>query len=463
MSTPIQVKARQANKEKKEKSAYLKALGYSLLFAAAELILFSPLVVAAHIYLSELPLWQLILQFLLVFAAGSFLGRIKWLSRKIYELIGCALAGFTAAYLFQGNNWHSWVCGGVGMLLAYRGIRCTRDGWLAIFPGASFAVAGSVYFVGVPLMGHQAVFQPYMDWLNGLGFASLIIFFFAFHRNGLLYATLAGDERAASSSLSETVKRSSRIWLIALIILIFIVSYFQQIRQAIVAGLRAAIAWLLRFLQSDPPAEAPPEPSASAAPPLLPPADSPEPGWLDALLHVIQVVFVYVIVISLIVLAIYVIVTKLVPAAAAFLRRLMNRSLSNRKDMESEGFIDEEEALVDWKGLPRLWWKQMKKGRNKEKSYAKKWSLLPNNRERIRFLYRLLIERAAHSGYTFKEAMTPNETEKDLSQERQLPFETVHAVTSAYNQVRYGETEVSDAQLDQVLQSVEPSLRNRLK
>ncbi|MZQ82262.1 DUF4129 domain-containing protein [Paenibacillus sp. 5J-6] len=460
MSTPLQVQAQQVNKTR---DTYLRVFGYSLLFAAAELILFSPLVVTTHIYVSEIHLWQLILQFMLVFVAGSLLGRVAWLSRTLYELLGCALVGLIAAYLFQGNNWHSWTCAAIGTLLAYRGLRCTKDGWHAIFPGASFAVAGSVYFIGVPIMGHQTSYQPYMSWLNGLGFVSLIIFFFAMQRTGLLSATLASDERAASSSLSETVKRSSRIWLMVLITLIFIASYFQQLRQGIVAGLRAAIAWLLSLMQSVPPPEAPPEPSPSAAPPLLPPAEAKEPSWLDALFHYIQVVFGYLIVIALIVLAVYLIVTKLLPVVNAFLRRLMNRSLSSKQEAGSEGFIDEKEALVDWKGLPRLWWQQVRKGRNKERSHAKKWSLLPNNRERIRFLYRILIERAAQSGYAYKEALTPNETEQDLSLGKQLPSETVHAITLAYNQVRYGETDISDAQLEQVLQSVEPNLRNHLK
>lgn len=460
MSTPLQVQAQQANKTR---DTYLRVFGYPLLFAAAELILFSPLVVTTHIYVSEIHLWPLVLQFMLVFVAGSLLGRITWLSRTLYELLGCALAGLIAAYLFQGNNWHSWICAAIGMLLAYRGLRCTKDGWPAIFPGASFAVAGSVYFIGVPIMGHQASYQPYMSWLNGLGFVSLIIFFFAMQRTGLLSATLASDERAASSSLSETVKRSSRIWLTVLIVLIFVASYFQQLRQGIVAGLRAAIAWLLSLMQSDPPPEVPLEPSPSAAPPLLPPAEAKEPSWLDALFHYIQVVFGNLIVIALIVLTVYLIVTKLLPVVNAFLRRLMNRSLSSKQEAESEGFIDEKEALVDWKGLPRLWWQQVRKGRNKERSHAKKWSLLPNNRERVRFLYRILIERAAQSGYSYKETLTPNETEKDLSLGKQLPLETVHAITSAYNQIRYGETDISDTQLDQVLQSIEPNLRNHLK
>lgn len=402
MSTPIQVQAQQVSKTR---DTYLQVFGYSLLYAAAELILFSPLVVTTHIYLSVISLWQLILQFMLVFAAGSLLGRITWLSRTLYELLGCALVAFTAAYLLQGNNWHSWTCAAIGMLLAYRGIRCTKDGWHAIFPGAAFAVAGAVYFIGVPIMGHQASYQPYMSWLNGLGFLSLIIFFFAMQRTGLLMATLASDERAASSSLSETVKRSTRIWLTVLIALIFVASYFQQLRQGIVAGLRAAIVWLLSLMQSDPPKETPPEPSPSAAPPLLPPAEAREPSWLDALFHYIQVVFGYLIVIALIVFAVYLIVTKLLPVVNAFLRRLMNRSLSSKQEAESEGFIDEK-ALVDWKGLPRLWWQQVRKGRNKERSHARKWSLFPNNRERIRFLYRILIERAAQTGYTYKEALT---------------------------------------------------------
>lgn len=97
------------------------------------------------------------------------------------------------------------------------------------------------------------------------------------------------------------------------------------------------------------------------------------------------------------------------------------------------------------------------------KANEPKWSHLPNNRERIRFLYRVLIQQAAEGGYTYNKAHTPNETEQELSNQYQLSSHAVHAITSAYNQARYRDDDVSDLELDQVLQTLDPLIRNQLK
>ncbi|MDR6885333.1 DUF4129 domain-containing protein [Bacillus sp. 3255] len=455
MTAPLQEQARQASLE-----TWLRAFGLSWLFAFIELILFAPLVVLAHAYLSETSIWLFALQLLLCYVAGRLLGRIRWLSRTLYELTGSLLTGWAAASLFQGSGWHSWACAAIGLLLAFRGLRCSKFGWNALFPPAGYLTAGLLYVIAVPVMGRLTLFHPYMGWLNGLGFVSMVIFFCATHHARLLAATLAGDEQTAASSLSRTVKRSSRIWLMTLLMIIAFVGYFQQVRHALGSWLRAAIAWVLGLLQSDPPPDAPPEPNPTAMPPLLPPASPKEPSWLDTLFHYVQVVFGYLIVIAVVLLAVYLIVSKLAPALRKLLMRLMKRSVGSGHPDGSDGYIDEKEALVDWRELPRYWLRNRKLGR--ERGQAKKWSHLPNNRERVRYLYRLLIERAAQSGYSYNRALTPNETEQDLAG-RQLPADTVHAITSAYNEVRYGESDITDRKLDEVLQSIEPKLRNHLK
>ncbi|SDO98492.1 protein of unknown function [Paenibacillus sp. yr247] len=455
MLSPIQAPSQRVNP-----AILLRKLSLSILFGSIELIIFFPLLVLAHIFVSEAQIWLTCLQFLLCFVIGCFLGYMKWLTRTLYELVICLAASFTIACLLQGNNWHGWAYAAIGLLLAYRGIHSTKDGWLSLFPASVFVPAGLIYFAGVPIMGRIALFQPYMSWMNGFGFCSLVLFFFVMNRSQLLSATLAGTERAAASSLSETVKRSSRIWLITLIVFIAIVAYFQQLKQGIIALLRASIAWLLRLMQSEPSPEVPPQPSPSTQPPLLPPpAPAGEPSWLDILFHYAQVIIGYLIVIVLILGAIYVILSKLTPVLVSLIRRLLNRSLSSRKGAESEGFTDEKETLLAWKELPRIWWQQAMKNRSKKK----KWSLLPNNRERIRFLYRALIQQAAIGGYTYNKTLTPNETEKELMNKGTLPQQSVHAITSAYNKVRYGDDDVSDLLLDQVLQAVDPSIRNQLK
>ncbi|NOU71351.1 DUF4129 domain-containing protein [Paenibacillus sp. LMG 31458] len=459
MLAPIQTPSQRANLH-----LLVREFGLAILYGLLELIIFFPIIVLIQVYVSETLLWMTCLQFLLCYVFGCFFGRIKWLTRTLYELMLCAGAGLTITYLLQGNNWHGWTCAAIGLIFAYRGIRCTKDGWLSLFPASIFVTAGLVYFVGVPIMGRLDLFNPYIGWMNGFGFCSLVIFFLATNRAQLLSATLAGNERAAASSLSESVKRSSRIWLITLIACIAAVAYFQQLQQGISSLLRSSIAWLLRLLQSEPSSDQPLEPSPSAQPlPLPPPAPTDEPSWFDMLLHYAQVIFGYLIVIALILGAIYIIIAKLTPALVSLIRRLMNRSFSSKKGEGTEGFTDEKENLLAWKELPRMWWQQTMKSWSRGKVNEPKWSHLPNNRERIRFLYRVLIQQAAEGGYTYNKAYTPNETERELSNQYQLSSHAVHAITSAYNQARYRDDDVSDLELDQVLQTLDPLIRNHLK
>ena len=459
MLAPIQTPSQRANL-----NFLLREFCLAILYGLLELIIFFPIIVLIQVYVSETLLWMTCLQFLLCYVFGCFFGRIKWLTRTLYELMLCAGAGLTIGYLLQGNNWHGWTCAAFGLILAYRGIRCTKDGWLSLFPASIFVTAGLVYFIGVPIMGRLALFHPYISWMNGFGFCSLVIFFLATNRTQLLNATLAGNERAAASSLSESVKRSSRIWLITLIACIAAVAYFQQLQQGISFFLRASIAWLLRLFQSEPSSDKLPEPSPSDQPqPFPPPAPTREPSWFDMLLHYAQVIFGYLIVIALIFCAIYIIIAKLTPALVSLIRRLMNRSFSSKKAEGAEGFTDEKENLLAWKELPRMWWQQTMKSWSRGKANEPKWSHLPNNRERIRFLYRVLIQQAAMGGYTYNNAHTPNETEQELSNQYQLSSHAVHAITSAYNQARYRDDDLSDLELDQVLQTLDPFIRNQLK
>lgn len=459
MLTLIQTPSQRANP-----NFFVREFCLAILYCLLELIIFFPVIVLIQIYVSEILLWMTCLQFLLCYVFGCFIGRIKWLTRTLYELMLCAGVGLTIAYLLQGNNWHSWTCAAIGLLLVYRGIRCTKDGWLSLFPASIFVTAGLVYFIGVPIMGRLVLFHPYIGWMNGFGFCSLVIFLLATNRAQLLSATLAGNERAAASSLSESVKRSSRIWLIILIVCIATVAYFQQLQQGISSLLRSSIAWLLRLLLSQPSSDQPPEPIPSAQPlSLPPPAPTEEPSWFDMLLHYAQVIIGYLIVIALILCAIYIIITKLTPVLITLIRRLMNRSFSSKKGEVTEGFTDEKENLLAWKELPRMWWQQMMKSWSRGKANEPKWSHLPNNRERIRFLYCVLIQQAAEGGYTYNKAHTPNETEQELSNQYQLSSHAVHAITSAYNQARYRDGDVSDLELDQVLQTLDPLILNQLK
>lgn len=442
---------------------FLRLFSLALLFGFIELVIFAPLISLAQVYVFDSLLGLTCIQLLICFVIGAYFGQLKWLSRKGYEFLVCVAAGYGLSYLFQMNPLHVALCAVIGALLVYRGIRYTKEGWLSLYTPGVFVISGVMYFIGVPIMTRVELVHPYKTTLNGLGFGTLILFFFITNRAQLLIATLAGNDRAAASSLSQTVKRSSRIWLIGFIAVIAAVAYFQQVKQGLIHLLHGIMAWLLGLMSSKAPPEVP-QASPSAPPPMeLPPASPHEPGWFGILMQYLVQIVGYVLVIALVIGCLYLILMKLAPALLSFIRRFWKRSLRREHSDATEGYIDEKEALLDWRELPNLWWRKASSKLWPSSAREPSWSQLPNNQERIRYLYRVLIGQAGKSGYTFKRSLTPNETGWELTHQTQLAEASVRELTTAYNRVRYGRETVSDEQLAQVLQTIDPSIRSQLK
>ncbi|CAN7752016.1 DUF4129 domain-containing protein [Paenibacillus sp. LjRoot56] len=453
----------QTNSPPSRLSYFLQGCGLAFLFGFVELVIFAPLVTLSQVYVFDSSLGLTCIQLLLSFVIGAYLGQLRWLSRKGYEFLVCVAAGYGLSYVCQMEPLHVALGAAIGALLVYRGIRYTKDGWHSLYPPGVFVISGVMYFIGVPIMTRVELMLSYKIALNGLGFATLILFFFITNRSQLLVATLAGNDRAAASSLSQTVKRSSRIWLIGFIAVIAAVGYFQQVKQALMRLLHGTLAWLLGLMSSEEP-PAVPEASPSAPPPMeLPPATPHEPGWFGILMQYLVQIIGYVLVIALILGCLYLILMKLAPALLALIRRFWKRSLRREQGDTTDGYTDEKEALLDWREIPNLWWRKASSKLWSTSNREPSWSQLPNNQERIRYLYRGLIGQASKSGYTFKRALTPNETGWELTHQTQLAEASVHTLTTAYNRVRYGRESISDEELAQVLQTLDPSIRNQLK
>ncbi|KRE92748.1 hypothetical protein ASG89_33060 [Paenibacillus sp. Soil766] len=454
----------QTNSPPSRLSYFLRGCGLALLFSFVELVIFAPLVTLAQVYVFDSALALTCIQLLLCFVIGVYVGQFKWLSRTGYEVLVCVAAGYGLSFVFQMDPLLVALSAAISALLVYRGIRYTKDGRFSLYPPGVFVISGVMYFIGVPIMTRVELMHPYKIALNGLGFATLILFFFITNRSQLLVATLAGNHRAAASSLSQTVKRSSRIWLIGFIGVIAAVAYFQQVKQALMRLLHGILAWLLGLMSSEEP-PAVPEASPSAPPPMvLPPVEPHEPGWFGILMQYLVQIVGYVLIIALILGCLYLILMKLAPALLSFIRRFWKRSLRREQgDTSDDGYTDEKEALLDWRELPNLWWRKASSKLWPSSARGLSWSQLPNNQERIRYLYRVLIRQASKSGYTFKRTLTPNETGWELTNQTQLAEGSVHALTTAYNRVRYGRETVTDEELAQVLQSLDPNIRNQLK
>ncbi|MFC5451361.1 DUF4129 domain-containing protein [Paenibacillus aestuarii] len=443
---------------------WLYGLGLTLLWGAAELTLYFPLVVILQVQAAGTPLASTLLQYLLSYIAGYAGATTRLLTKRLYEYLFALAAAYGLSCLFHGNDWHGWVCALPGVWAVYRGNRYAKDISLNLFPIHLFAIAICLNFIVVPIMGRMGDYHAWIGWMNGLGFCTLAITVFTLNRMQLLRATLASAEHA-DAALSGSVRRAGRLWLIVLLAVIAAVAYFQKLKQFLSDMLHAFFIWLFRLLHSDSPPE-PPQPDAPMQQPFppLPPAKS-EPSWWDTFWEYAKIALAYVFIAAVIGFAIYFIVTKLAPVVRRLIHRLLQQTRMNQQQIETANFTDEKESLIDWKSAREAWWRRLTAKALRHKDRRIKWSELTDNRERIRYLYALLVDHASVRGYTYNRTLTPNENRQELVHEDRfhIPTQAVHAITEAYNQARYGDKEVPEGKLDEVLQAAQPILPKDLK
>jgi|GEM_PF-1813998 len=438
---------------------WLYGLGLTLLWGAAELIVFFPLVVILQVQAAGTPLALTVLQYLLSYIVGYLGGTTQLLHRRLYEYVFALAIAFGLSCLFQGNDWHGWVCALPGVWAVYRGSRFAKDSPLSLFPVQLYAIAISLYFVAVPIMERMNAYHTWTGWMNGLGFCTLAIALFTLNRTQLLQATLASPDHA-DAALSGTVRRAGRLWLVALLTVIAAVAYFQTLKQFLSDMLHSFFTWLFRLLHSDSPPE-PPQPDAPMQQPFppLPPAKS-DPSWWDTFWEYAKIVLAYVFIAAVVGYAIYFIITKLAPVVRCLIDRLLQQTRMNRQQADAADFIDEKESLIDWKSARAAWWKRLTAKALRNKDRRIKWSELADNRERVRYLYARLVDHAAAHGYTYNRTLTPNENRQELVREErfQTSVQAAHVITEAYNQARYGDKDVAKKELDEVLEAAQAIL-----
>jgi|GEM_PF-4173471 len=114
----------------------------------------------------------------------------------------------------------------------------------------------------------------------------------------------------------------------------------------------------------------------------------------------------------------------------------------------TKGYIDETKPLkirVAWHDsalLRRL--RQLSKRRVREVQ----WIELKTNRERIRYLYRHAVRQAVDHGYDFRSSLTPQETSTGIRSVVATDPVQLKRLTDLYNEARYGEREVTVADIE---------------
>nr|WP_223285123.1 DUF4129 domain-containing protein [Paenibacillus sp. PL91] len=93
---------------------------------------------------------------------------------------------------------------------------------------------------------------------------------------------------------------------------------------------------------------------------------------------------------------------------------------------------------------------QLKKLLPKKRTQAVEWNALASNAEKIRYLYLRVLRSGAEQGYPVNASLTPRETADDLAKWKDGKLKQVgmHPFIDIYEEVRYGDKEPDDQQVD---------------
>ncbi|WP_135553454.1 DUF4129 domain-containing protein [Paenibacillus cymbidii] len=431
-----------------------------------ELLLYYPFLLLVGSLIAEdvdLRLW---LPGLTVFYAVGFVYRRLFAIRRRLALIplGAATA-LVAAWALFGLSLAAAVTAAAGGLALYRGAASAGRAWSEAFAPVHYTVGLAAYFlltayVGLAKPTPDLPLQSTVPWL---GLLALAITLFAAGRTNLdreaqvTGMPAEGSQPAAASShsvLTRRALRNNRLLIAVLLAVVLLVGFIGRIRDGFVwlaAWLRDFVAWLLSLI--GPGEQEPPPPQASAPPQQpMPLPEAGEPSFLAKLMETIFMIIAYLLLAALALFALYMAGKALVRLGRK-LTAWLNRRLKDAGETtdDGSGYVDESESLLDWKQLAagyRQRWRD-RFGGNRDKEPA--WEELPDNRARIRYLYRQVLQRSIAAGYRFRPQLTPRETADELGRgsgggRAPLPDELLQA----YQRTRYGEAEVDDATVARV-------------
>lgn len=240
---------------------------------------------------------------------------------------------------------------------------------------------------------------------------------------------------AGAGNAPRSVRRGGRMMVIPVIILALLMmngplvgrglqGFLWMIAQ-VVGAFVAGLGWIMSlFAQNTPEGLTPAAPESLE---LEPTVETPQ--WLQIVMWVVAALIVAFI--------LFMAVRWLIRA----LRRLMERTAPSGRYSQGEGYVDEEEDIVQAKR--RGWFSRLL-----HRMRRKGWKDCADDTERVRLAYRRvldhLVEQEAQNPLTL---LTPNEL-AGQAQLRRVPKDTLQVLAEGYNLARYSRRPPEDAQVE---------------
>jgi hypothetical protein len=432
----------------RKRALSLKTLGQGVI----ELFFYLPVFMVIAIYLlPESAIWIWIATLPLCYWAASLLiGKWSRLRYGVRLLLALAIGGLHGAvFIGIGVNKLAIVAIIVGSfaaaLVAWRGMSVQLRGWSESFPNTQLLIGVMIYVAAQPLK--LILFKKLVDY-NGIlivcGIAAVILFFFFANERHLNSETIDTGKTPATLAF----KRQNRLLMIIVVAIISILALFRQIQQAIERFFHSIIERIMNWLNQPKEQTTAEEPPSNAQPPEMPTEEVKPPSdfmlLLEQILKIIGIAFVIIIACILL----YFLLKKLYQWAKVIAAKLQERSAESRKG--TEGYTDEVESLMTLINLREQMGNRLRKLLPKKRSQAGEWHALTTNTEKIRYLYKMVLRTGAEQGYSVNTALTPRETADDLGnwKDGKLKQSGMHSFIDVYEEVRYGDKEPNDQQVD---------------
>ncbi|WP_058301514.1 DUF4129 domain-containing protein [Gorillibacterium timonense] len=437
------------NLKRKQAPAALKQLG-------TEILLFLPVVFFLTYAFQErflalnglIPVQVVTLYAVCAFAGWIIAGRPGFW-RSLVQIASMLGISAIMGWLLLSEPYAAGFLAFYGFLFSFRGRRLFYTNVHEYFQPLVAVVGLFGYFLLPLFVRFLPLLTADRAFLNAAGIVSLGIVFLQISRANLLYANQQREGGAWSSMLWK-----NRMWAFLLFGIAIVAGFITPISRVIREGARNVweqLVHLYLWLLPDAPAELAPAPPAEPQQlPMLPESNPPHPFWA-----VFEKIVTYLALAALALALVYLLYLggKKFPAALAKLKAWIARLFGGGSPEESTGYVDEKESLLELSETPRLLLTRVKDWFSRKLQRKESWSELTDNKEKMRFLYRLMLRQAEEGGYTAKPDMTPMEVGRELSGKTAGNVQAVK-LTERYSAVRYGEVSPSIDEVNEIAQVI---------
>ncbi|MBC8080411.1 MAG: hypothetical protein H7X86_08705 [Gorillibacterium sp.] len=396
---------------------------------------------------AEMGPWLFALQFPLFGLVGYLLANRSGFIRSLLYFLSVTACMGLFAILFNGFNGAGWVVFGLGLILAVRSKALLASSANRLFQ-SYIAGTGIIGYFLLPFLGQlQPLLKPNIPLLNRVGIVALALFLFNISKEQVEGASQRQEQegRVLPSLLWKT-----RIWTAVLFGLVIVVGFFRQIGNALEQALRGIgeyILYLLSLFEQETPEKSPVD---SAPPPQmeLPQGPIKDHPWLDLIFNIIA----YALTGALVVFLLYVLFRKIkaFPRLLSRIKVYLGRLFGGIDQASESSYVDKKESLLELKEAPRLLLAKARNWLELRRKRAQRWSELADNKEKVRFLFRMVMRQAQDSGFQYLPVRTPIENSDELATRGKGPSRDLENLALQYNAVRYGDIVPKDAEVSEL-------------